>query len=341
MTAAATAAAYWESKFSDPVVVKFAVSDFFAPGGPLGFFDIDAPGITSPYGYPMVKGALAGDATSPADSTALGSMQPGPVIDMITNDTTSSPSLRTRYAASYTFNSELRLPRAQQKALGLLPGADGGLGADGTIKINSAYLPMYDTDPFDVGGITPGFLDLVGIIAHEMAHGMGFISGVDHIDYASSDGVTFAPDFGHDFTGEAIFTVLDLYRYTLESLGVPGQPATGGVNDWGAGSAGGGFDNPFFSIDGGATALAPFSTGIYFGDGFQAQHWKDSSLLPPGPALGLMDPNIDTGELGVITSLDVTALDVVGWTLVPEPSTFILATCGIAAVAAVALRRRR
>jgi PEP-CTERM motif len=339
MAAATMAADTWMSTFSDPVTLKFSISAFSAPGGPLGFFDVDP--VTSSVGYPLVKGALGFDASSASDVSATGSLQLGGVVDMITNDTTSAPSFRTRYAAPYVFNTELRLTRAQEKALGLLPAADGLPGADGTIKINTAYLPMFDLDPSD--GISPGLIDLVAVLTHEMAHGMGFISGVDHIDYASSDGSTSGPDFGTSYTGAAIFTVLDLFRYTAESISLPGQPVVGHVNDWGAGSAGMGFDNPYFSIDGGLSSLAKFSTGIYFGDGAQAQHWKDNSLLPPGPALGLMDPSIGSGELGIVTPLDVTALDVIGWTLiaVPEPSTFLLAACGIAGVALVALRRRR
>ena len=45
-------------------------------------------------------------------------------------------------------------------------------------------------------------------------------------------------------------------------------------------------DNPYFSIDGGATKSGLFSTGEYFGDGHQAQHWKDESFFG-GSGLGL------------------------------------------------------
>lgn len=339
MSAAVKAADAWMSIFSDTAVVKFSVSAFTLPGGPLGFFDVDP--VTSAHDYTDVAAALAFDATSASDFSAVASLQPGPALDMVTQDTTTAPTLRTRYSSPSTFNTTLRLPRAQLKALGILAPGDGGPGADGALKVNMEYFPLFDFDPGD--GIDPGKIDLVAVLAHEMAHGMGFLSGVDHIDFASSDGgMLVGPDFPHDYTGEAIFTPLDLYRYTAESIGLPDQPSSGAVLDWGAGSAGDPpADNPYFSIDGGVTPLAMFSTGLKFGDGNQAQHWKDESFVDPAPPLGLMDPDIDTAELGVITAFDVMALDVVGWTLVPEPSSIMLAAWGLAAVAQVARHRRR
>jgi hypothetical protein len=289
---------------------------------------------TSPFSYSTVAGALGGDATSADDFTAVSSLQPGPALYMITNDTTTAPTLRSFVSAPSTYNTTLRLPRAQQKALGLLAPTDGGLGADGTIILNADFLPMMDFDP--VGGITSGMFDMTAILMHEMAHGMGFISGVDHIDYASSDGAGHDGDgFPEDYSDDTIFTVLDLYRYSDESVDFITQPAAGKVLDWAAGSSSI-FDNPYFSIDAGGTELADFSTGIEFGDGFQAQHWKE---LPV--SLGLLDPDIDPAELGVLKPLDIMALDVVGWTLIPEPSSVILACMGLVAVAAVGWRRHR
>lgn len=326
-----------ESIFSDDVVLHFEITSTSLGPGVLGYFDIDP--VTSPFSYGMVAGALGGDATSPDDFTAVSSLQPGPALYMITNDTTSAPSFRTFYSTSETFNTTLRLSRAQQKALGLLAPTDGGPGADGTIVLNDLMFPAMDFDPGD--GIGPGMFDMTAILMHEMMHGMGFISGVDHIDYSGSDGVTPPPgDFPHDYTGETIFTVLDLYRYSMESKDFITQPGAGTTLDWAAGTSPIFGDNPYFSIDGGDTPLAPFSTGAYFGDGFQAQHWKDSSFV--GPPLGLLDPDIDTAELGIISPLDVLALDAVGWDIVvPEPSSFTLAGMGLATLLVLGGRRWR
>jgi hypothetical protein len=286
---------------------------------------------------------LTADATTADDSTAVSSLQAGAELDMITNDTTSSPSARIRVATPEVYNSTLRLTRANQKSLGLLAPADGGPAADGTLKLNATMVPVFDFDIAD--GIDPGKIDFTAVLLHEFGHGMGFISGVDHIDYAGSldpAGIDppDAPDHPFDYSEDAIFTPLDLYRYSIDSLSVPAQPSPGGVLDWAFGSSSI-FDNPYFSIDGGSTVLAPFSTGVNFGDGFQAQHWKDDSLLGKAPPLGIFDPDIDSGELGVVTPMDLLALDVIGYDrlVVPEPSTLALA--GIGALATCLFVRRR
>jgi len=334
-SAATTAAATWEGNFGDPVLLHFAITSMPLAGGALGYFDADP--VTSAFSYTDVKAALMADATSPLDFSAVGSLQPGPALYMLTQDTTSAPTLRHFYSSSSTFNSTLRLTRANQKALGLLAPADGGLGSDGVIVLNSTLLPVMDFDPGD--GISPGMLDMTAILVHEMAHGMGFISGVDHMDFASSDGgAHVGPDFPHDYSDETIFTALDLYRYSLESIDFFMQPSAGTTLDWAAGSSAI-FDNPFFSVDGGVTPLALFSTGSLFGDGFQAQHWKDDSFV--GTPIGIMDPELDSAEVGVVSVLDVMALDAIGWnTAVPEPASILLASLG-SLVAIAIIRRRR
>ncbi len=227
-TSVSIATGTWESAFSDPIVLKFKMVATAIPGGPLGFFDVDP--TTSPFIYSSVAAALALDSTSAHDASAVSSLQPGPALSMITNDTTAGPddpSLRMHVTAPLVYNSMLRLTRANQKALGLLPGLDGGLvGADGTIVLNSIYFPIMDFDPGD--GIDSGKIDMTAVLTHELAHGMGFISGVDHIDYASSDGAGHdGPDVGHDYSDETIFTVLDLFRYSADSTGLVDQPLAG------------------------------------------------------------------------------------------------------------------
>jgi hypothetical protein len=78
---------------------------------------------------------------------------------------------------------------------------------------------------------------------------------------------------------------------------------------------------PYFSLDGGQTNLATFSTGAFNGDGRQASHWQDNQ------GLGIMDPTFAQGELGQITALDIQSFDVIGYDLntqpVPEPLSII------------------
>lgn len=112
---------------------------------------------------------------------------------------------------------------------------------------------------------------------------------------------------------------MDLFRYSSDS-------AADGVIDWTASTT-----DKYFSLDNGATELAGFSTGKNFGDGQQASHWKDNL------GIGILDPTAGSGELLVVSSLDLMAFDVIGWTPVPEPSSLLLGACGML----LAMRRRR
>jgi hypothetical protein len=350
VSAATGAAGDWSSRFSDPITVKFSVDVEPMSSSVLGFFDVDAPGVTASFAYGAVKSALAGDISSPLDGVAVTSLQTGPNINMITNVTTDTPSFRKHFVPGITpgtdefiFNGFLRVTRANQKALGLLAPAAGGAGADGTLKINSSILSTLDFDRSD--GITGGTTDATAVLAHEMAHGLGFISGVDHMDFAGETGFFRGRPGGYgsdiDLTDEAIFTPLDLFRYSHDSITAASQPAGGGkALDWAFGaSTGDPTLGPYFSVDGGTTNLGFLSTGAYNGDGFQAQHWKSDSLAPifPGLPVGLMDPSIGFGELSTITTSDLRAMDAIGYNIapVPEPSSIFMF------VAVLPLLRRR
>jgi hypothetical protein len=305
-TAFSGAGSMWSSKFSDPIVVNIAIAGYSDPGSSLGYFDVDGAGATSSFPYDMVKLALDADKTTASDLTAAASLQSGPYLHMVTNDTAAVGAPRMSVASGFVYNSFLRLTSANQKALGLKPGMAGGPGSDGTIFLNTTKFGSYDFDPSD--GIDMGKTDATAVIAHELGHALGFISGIDHVDFASTTSTSVTMD--------KIFTPLDLYRYSPDSLGKDDPPAAGETLDWAFGSLIG--SDPFFSIDAGATMLGFLATGVH-GDGDQAQHWKDESDVPP-PPLGLMDPDIAPGELGMVTTLDLTALDVIGYDfVVPEP----------------------
>jgi hypothetical protein len=150
---------------------------------------------------------------------------------------------------------------------------------------------------------------------------MGFLSGVDYVDFYSAPyGV-----FSVDLDPYRVFTVLDLYRHGARN---------GGGLDFA--TDGTGSDNPYFSLDGGATALGTFSTGSYNGDGRQASHWKDNL------GLGILDPTFASGELGIVSTLDVRSLDVIGYdvVVVPEPAAGAIILPAMAALVLVARSNR-
>ena len=70
-----------------------------------------------------------------------------------------------------------------------------------------------------------------------------------------------------------------------------------------------GESDKYFSLDGGQTKIAQFSTGEYLGDGRQTSHWKDNL------GIGIMDPTYDyeVGDIGSISNTDLQLLDVIGW----------------------------
>lgn len=146
------------------------------------------------------------------------------------------------------------------------------------------------------GTIAGGTYDLIGIAEHEIAHVLGFDSAID-------------------IGGNQ--TLLDQYRYS-----------SAGTRSESAGAA-------YFSIDGGVTDIADFSSGAQ--NDYQASHWTQGTQA-------LMAPAIAPGQTENVTGLDLRAMDVIGYNLissVPEPATWGMMIVGFGAIGATMRGKRK
>ena len=301
----AAAGAMWSALFTDNVTVNIhiAFTDTLPPQtlGSTSYANTSAS-------YTAVRDALTADRITVHDTTAVSFLQPGAALNLVLNRTSNNPN-GAGSATSYldsdgdANNTTIRLTTANAKALRLWPATDPAADAD--IQFNSTF--NWDFNRAD--GVT-GY-DFVGIAVHEIGHALGFVSGVDILDNNS-------PPVAGPFRDDQFTYVspADLFRFSTTStnFGI-------GVIDWSADTR-----DKYFSIDGGTTKLAGFSTGGNFGDGRQASHWLDN--------LGIMDPTAAQGELLSISTHDTRLLDVIGWdpftlATIPEPSTTALGLVGL------------
>ena len=277
------AADLFSAMFTDDIIVNINIDFKSLSTGILGSSSF----TLQRYTYSQVLDALTNDQTGTNDNIAVNNLPTGSGLDVYINRTSNNPNGSGSPVPyldndSDANNSKICITTSNAKALGLLSADDVAVNA--TIIFNSQY--TWDFDRSD--GITAGTYDFVGCAMHEIAHALGFTSGVDFLD--DSPGL---PDNTYTY-----ISTLDLYRFSDNSI------SAGADIDWTADTR-----SKFFSIDGGVTAIATFSTGVNFGDGYENSHWKDNL------GFGIMDPTIAPGEFMDITNLDMIAWDVIGWDL--------------------------
>lgn len=310
------AANLWSARINDPITVNLTIGFRDLGGGTLAQAS-SALYFTS---YTSFRTFLQADITSATDVAAVSSLPLSPTIPLYLNRTAENPNgvgSETPYVDNDgdSNNSFVLLTGANAKALGFtISGTQ-----DGIIEFNSGF--AFDFDRGD--GIDAGAFDFVGIAAHEIGHTLGFLSTADDVDFSPGRADSaYLP------------TSLDMFRFSSASTSTAVTGFGVGVRDISADQR-----DKYFSLDGGRTSLAMFSTGVSFGDGRQASHWKDDQ------GLGIMDPTVGSGELLLITGNDLMAFDAIGWNLVvaevPEPSTLPLIGGAVLALGGVRVFRRR
>ena len=239
---------------------------------------------------------------------------------------------------------------ANLKALGLE--TDQSI-VDGEITFSSDFL--FDFNPTD--GITAGQSDFIAVAIHEIGHALGFVSAVDDYDFL---GLPNGPAalVNCAAPGEPAFNCSD-YPVNDTWWGYTGdlfRYDKAGELDWNPG------DPNYFSVDGGQTNLALFSTGAFNGDTWQGSHWK-APVAPPFCAnlIGILNPYSCSGAVGQITGMDFAYFDAIGYNFnfdfnandgvlfssadafraVPEPGVWALMLTGFGLVGATVRRRRQ
>lgn len=290
-----TAANRWSAVLTDNITINLQIGYTTLSPDVLG----QTTSSFTQFPYRTTAAALGTDRTSPEDFSSYGALPVSGNYSRLINRTSSSPFGVNSPKPYIIAANRVGMTTANAKALGLLAPSSS---IDAIIRLNSSF--AFDFNPDN--GITATSYDFVGIAMHEIGHALGFVSAVDVLDQAAG-GVS---DIIASYT-------LDLFRFSNLSL------AHGaGVMDLTA-------DNreKYFSVNGGATQGPLFSNGRLLGDGNQASNWKDNL------GIGALDPTASQGELLTLTANDLLAMDVIGYNLVPEPSTFTLLLAGMVILA--------
>ena len=297
----------WSSIFTDNITINLQVGyKSLNNSGQLDSTSVTG-GLVS---YNQARTALAADSTSAADASAVASLAAGTSYTRIINYVGESGGLEDPYITNT--DSQIFLTSANAKAIGLRGASDTAI--DATIILNTQA--GYELDPAAAAGSNN--LDFVGVATNRIGQALGFTSGVDVLDQDANNVINSAATY-HAST-------LDLFRYSTDSV------ASAAI-DMRAGDGA----SKFFSLDGGKTWGAQFSTGEFAGDGASAGRWKT------GLKTGVMDADFAPGDVKTITNADKLAFDAIGYNVaaVPETSLSLTFGLGLVGLGCVWLRKRR
>lgn len=306
-----TAANYWSGKLTDNVTVYVNIA--FSDLGPNILGSTGSASSTISYG--ALRNSLTADARSATDALAIASLPAGSALSFMATQ----GDLTTRLDNDGSTNNKLfGINTANLKALGLDPGTNVA-APDARIEFANAFAADFAFTRVN-GHVPSNKVDFITVAEHEIGHALGFVSGVDDIDYC----VGHPADCGlngaaNEFESDWWYYPLDMFRYSAA-----------GKRDMTLGGS------PYFSVDGGLTSIQPFSTGEEHGNGWQASHFGPNVIT-------LMRPFVGNGQSYDATASDLVAFDAIGWdltTAVPEPSQYALLIGGLAAIG-LARRRKR
>ena len=294
------AAKVWESHLGDDVTVNIHSEvtdqlDDHVMGGAL-------PAFLAQEHIEDVTDALEDDATTADDDTAKAHL-PGKEVKFFAHGDEEIKS------------NKLNLTTANAKALGLVDAH--GTALDGYVALTDLSAePGHDWN-YDVTRTNPigsTDLDFMSVVLHEIGHILGFTSGLDDPGWLNTVVNSYDDKKGEVKISDGdsnIGNPLDLFRYSNDGL-----QAKGDGQDWSFAG-----DDPYLSIDGGATRLVDFAAGEHdvdfqgdgvpehHGDGFQASHWVHDPVNPAG----IFDGAITDGVRRNLTEVDLQAIDVIGW----------------------------
>ncbi len=310
------AANYWANTLSNNVTINLTVGTANLGGSILG----ETTSAQVFETYSSLSSALVADKSGDStDATATANLpSSGSALSIYMNHTTDNANSATPFTYSVN-NPDFHMTTALARALGYsgldnlgystsgqaLSVASGAncTTCDAIIEFTTAYNWDYTT----ADGITAGYYDFTGAAIHEIAHALGFISGVDTVDYFASGTPTSAATLASYY-----MSPLDLFRCSTASK------AAGTALDFTEDTR-----TKYFSLnDCTTTGAAQFADGTSAtnGDGSQASHLKN------GLGLGIMNPTLTSGVVAAVSTNDLTALDAIGWNLssAPEPASLAL-----------------
>jgi hypothetical protein len=294
------AAAFWEAFIADPITVQ--VDANIAPLGPSILGQTGSELLTT--SYSTIRNAMVMDSAAELDDAIVASL---PI----------AANYNVTLPAGFGLDGGSFASKANLEALGFT-GLDAVVGTvfDMHMTFSSNFAFDYDQS----NGITAGQFDFVGVAIHEIGHGLGFISGVDDVDFILPGGSNQIQPTPLDMfrfrdnVAQDPATVADFANLTLNFPRnmVPQHIAI--------------FDQILGGSGGDVEVL--MSRGVDFGDGQQASHFKDNL------GLGIMDPTAAPGQLLAVTANDLRSFDLIGYEInvaaIPEAGAWLfggVATC--------------